>query len=268
MIRSDHLSGSKKGGVCVCYKEHIPPIGRNDFGTLSLSLVSEIRLKNKMCFLTHYYRSPSQTKHEFEHFCTNLDTLTDHRNNELPFWSVINGDLNARYSKWCNKDMTNSIGFEIDTLTSARYKQMINKLTHIINNSSSCIDLIFCNNLNLIYGIDLSLFGSSHHNIVFDKKNIPIPLPLSHVREVRDYSTANAKNVQKAVRNLDWEKAFQNLSDDKKVDLLNKTLLNIFKTYIPNKNIKFNYCQPPWMNEKIRYLQERSKLTELRYKNG
>ena len=92
--------------------------------------------------------------------------------------------------------MTNSIGFEIDTLTSAGYKQIVNKLTHIINNSSSCIDLIFSNNLNLTYGIDLSLFGNSHHNIIFDKINIPIRLPPSYVREVRDYSTANAKNVQ------------------------------------------------------------------------
>ena len=104
----------------------------------------------------------------------------DHINNVLPIYSVITGDLNARCSKWCNKDITNSVGREIDTLTSsAGYKQIINKPTHIVNNLSSCIDLIFCNNLNPLsnYSVDLSLFEKCHHNIIFDKINIRIPLP-------------------------------------------------------------------------------------------
>ena len=30
LIRSDHPSGLKKGEVCICYKEHIPLIRRDD----------------------------------------------------------------------------------------------------------------------------------------------------------------------------------------------------------------------------------------------
>ena len=196
----------------------------------------------------------------------------DHINNELPICSVITGDLNARCSKWCNIDINNSFGHEVDTLiSSAGYKQIINKPTRIVNNSSSCIDFLFCNNLNLIanYGVNLSLFENCHHNIIFGKINIRIPLPPSYVREVWDYSSANTKNIQKAVRNFDQEKAFGNLSVDRKVYLLNETLLNIFRNYIPNKKNKFNYCQPPWMNDNIKLcLKEMSKLTKFLYKNG
>ena len=105
----------------------------------------------------------------------------DHINNELPICSVITGDLNARCSKWCNKDITNSVGREIDTLTSsAGYKQIINKPTHVVSNSSSCIDLIFSNNLNLLsnYVVDLSLFEKCHHNIILwqnQHSNSPSP---------------------------------------------------------------------------------------------
>ena len=68
----------------------------------------------------------------------------DQINNELPNCSVITGDFNARCSKWWNEDITNSIGREIDTLTLAGgYKQIINQPNHIVNNSLSCIDLIF-----------------------------------------------------------------------------------------------------------------------------
>ena len=179
----------------------------------------------------------------------------DHINNELPICSVITGDLNARCSKWCNKDITNSVGREIDTLTSsAGYKQIINKPTHIVNNSPSCIDVIFCNNLNLLsnYGIDLSLFEKCHNDIIFGKINIRIPLLPSYVREVWDNSTANTKNIQKAVQNFDWQEAFGNFSVDRKVNLLNETLLNIFRNYIPIKKIKVNYCQLPWMYDNIK----------------
>ena len=71
LIRSDHPSDSKKGGVCVYYKEHIPLVRRDDLCTLSNCLVTEIRLENKKCFLICLYRSHSQTQPEFENFCTN-----------------------------------------------------------------------------------------------------------------------------------------------------------------------------------------------------
>ena len=47
-------------------------------------------------------------------------------------------------------------------------KQIINKPTHPVNNSFSCIDLIFCDNLNMSsnYGADLSVFEKCHHNTV------------------------------------------------------------------------------------------------------
>ena len=83
LIRSDHPSGSKRGGVCVYYKEHIPLVRRDDLCTFSNCLVTEIHLQNEECFLTCLYQSPSQTQHEFENFCANLDTLTDHINNIL-----------------------------------------------------------------------------------------------------------------------------------------------------------------------------------------
>ena len=59
-------------------------------------------------------------------FCTNLDTLMDHINNELPICSVLIGNFNAKCSKWCNNDITNASGRALDTLTSsAGYTQII-----------------------------------------------------------------------------------------------------------------------------------------------
>ena len=57
---------------------------------------------------------------------------------------------------------------------------------------------------------------------------------------------------------------------DENVELLiRKTLLNIYQNYIPNKKIKCDYCQPPWVNDNVwKSLKERSKFIKLFYKNG
>ena len=134
----------------------------------------------------------------------NLDTLIDHINNELPTCFILTGDLNARCSKWCNNDITNANGRARDTLTSsAGYKQIMNKLTHTLNNSFSGIDLMFRSDLNIIsnYGVDIS-FEKCHHNILFGKIDIRFPLPLSYVREVQDYTKTNVRVYQKLFRLL------------------------------------------------------------------
>ena len=170
----------------------------------------------------------------------------DHINNELPICSVLTGDFNARCSKWCNNDITNADGRALDTLTSsAGYKQIINKPTDTLNNSFSCIDFIYFFILyimNIIsnYDVDLSIFEKCHHSIIFGKINIRIPLLPSYVREVWDYRKANVKSIQKAIQTFDWVKAFGNLSVDEKDDVLNETLMNIFRNYIQNKKVKCN----------------------------
>ena len=43
LIRADHPSDSKREGVCIYYKEHIPLIKRDEICTLDNCLVTEIR---------------------------------------------------------------------------------------------------------------------------------------------------------------------------------------------------------------------------------
>ena len=83
------------------------------------------------------------------------------------------------------------------------------------------------------------------------------------------WKKVNIENVKKTISKFDWNKTFENLSVDEKVDFLNKTLLSIFRNNIPNKKIKCGYRQFPWMIGIIKkYLKERSKLTKIFYKNG
>ena len=93
--------------------------------------------------------------------------------------------------------------------------------------------------------------------------------PTTNTFKVWDYRKANVENIKKAISNFNWNKAFENLAINEKVALLNQTILNIFRNYIPNRKIKCDYRQPPWMTNKTKnLLKERSTLTKYFYRNG
>ena len=56
---------------------------------------------------------------------------------------------------------------------------MADKPTHFVNESSSCIDLIFSSNVNLTKncGVEQSLYKKCDHNIIYGTLNFNIPLP-------------------------------------------------------------------------------------------
>ena len=189
----------------------------------------EIRSKGGNYFLTCIYCYPSHD--EFENICVNFDLLLNNTNYEFPICSIFTGDFNARCSSWWKNDVTNTSGEQIDSLTSlAGYALITDKPTHVVNNSRSCIDLIFCTNKNIIsnHGVDVTIFEKYHHNIIYGRINIRILLPPVYICEVWHYSKTKIENINKATSNFNWTRPFENLSTDKKVELLNETLLNIY----------------------------------------
>ena len=132
-------------------KESLLLIRRNDLSNLKECLVTEINVNNEKCFFTCLYRSPSQSHEELESFCSNLDSLPSNINYQHPACSIVIEDFHAKCSKWCttNKDNTAVLGLDSITTTTG-YSQMINKPTHFINKSSSCIDLIFYSNTSYV----------------------------------------------------------------------------------------------------------------------
>ena len=70
---------------------------------------------------------------------------------------------------------------------------MIDKPTHYINESSSCINLIFYSNVNLSKNcsVEQSLYETCYHNIINRTLNFSIPLPPPYFKEIWDYKNAN-----------------------------------------------------------------------------
>ena len=193
-------------------------------------------------------------------------------NDLSPACSIITGDVNARSTKWWRLDKENVEGLEINIITrAAGYSQLINQPTHITKDYFTCIDLIFTSNPNLINssGVEMSLFEKCHHNIAHGKIDFKISIPPPYMREVWDYKNASAESTQRSISSIDWDFLFWRKSINKKVDILNECLTNIFHNFVPNKMIKCDYRQPLWMTDsKKNKLKERAKLTKKYFKGG
>ena len=76
------------------------------------------------------------------------------------------GDFKAKSNNWCKNDITSHEGSLIDAVTSYYgLHQLTQEPTHILNLSSSCIDLIFTSQPNLVMesGVHSSLHPNCHH---------------------------------------------------------------------------------------------------------
>ena len=110
-----------------------------------------------------------------------------------------------------SQDKTNFEGDAIENLTSQFVlHQVIKEPAHILDTSSSCINLIFTSQPNLITesGVHSSLHSNCHHQIIFAKFNFKVVYPSPLMRKVWHYKDANTELFKRAINEFDWKRAF------------------------------------------------------------
>ena len=134
--------------------------------------------------------------------------------------------------------------------------QVIKEPTHILHNSSSCIDLIFASQPNLIIesGVHPSLHPNCHHQLIYAKFNLQIYYPPQYYRAVWHYNDANTELIRRAVDQFNWQKAFLNKNVNEKGNIFNETILNILRNFIPHETVLCDDRDPSWFNNKIKSL--------------
>ena len=140
----------------------------------------ELNIGGKFFKFISLYRSTSQTQDKFEKFIDNLELNLESLCQNNPFLFVLIRDLNAKSENWYCHDKSSHEEHAIEDVTEQfGLQQIIKEPTHISNTSSSCIDLIFTSQANLItgYGVDSSLHRNCCHQIVFTKLNLHIVYP-------------------------------------------------------------------------------------------
>ena len=125
-------------------------------------MISQISLGRKKIFSIVAYRSPNQTKDEFDIFYEKLQDTLDSVKDEKPHCIILMGDLNCRFKQWWPGDINSTEGMASDALLESNdLTQLIGQPTNIESTGVSCVDLIITDQPNLFVdydGIHSSLF--------------------------------------------------------------------------------------------------------------
>ena len=145
----------------------------------------ELTITNKLCSFIALYRSPGQSQDDFATFSNNFKMALDLVPKENPFLLVVLGDFNSKLSQWHDKDSSTSERILIESITSQfRLHQVSNESTHILQNSSFHIDLIFTSqpNLSVESRTQPSLHPNCYYRVIYAKFNLELiyPSPYCH----------------------------------------------------------------------------------------
>ena len=168
LFRADHPSKTNQGGVCIYYRNSLP-LKILNIQYLHECINFEIRIGGKLCRSVSLYHSPSQSQDDFESFVNNFELNTDTATAHI---TIALGDFNAKSNLWFKGNKTTYKGSKSDGITSMfGLQQIIKEPTHINKDSSSCIDLIFTSQPNIVMesGVHSSLHLNCHHQITYAK---------------------------------------------------------------------------------------------------
>ena len=146
----------------------------------------ELKIGDKSCNFIALYRSPSQSQDDFETFSDNFEMTLETLVQKASFLTAITDDFIARSCNWYSHDKRSFEGSTIESITSqCGLHQLINESTHLLNNSSWCIDLIFTSQPKVLVesGVHPSLHPNCDHQIIFAEFNLKIYYPSPYLRE-------------------------------------------------------------------------------------
>ena len=163
-------------------------------------------------------------------------------------------------------------GIEItDLATQYGLSQIIDKPTHILPNSASCIDLIFTCEPNFIVdsSFQSSLFPRCHHQLIYEKIKFKMYFTPTYTRRMWDFSRADTAGIRQAMSGVDWKTSFSDLIVHEKVAFLTDCILNICRNFVPNKFISIRDKDAPWMTPELkRMILEKAKIYRRYVKKG
>ena len=135
---------------------------------------------NKKVIVSIICRSPRQNNSGFDLFVSNFEKLLSDVSKRKLFLFVIIGDFNAITSLWWPKDINTTERSKLFSLTTPNgFPQLIKKPTDVKTSSSSCTDLIFTYQPNLLVnsGVQASLHPNCRHQVSHSSFNFNISFP-------------------------------------------------------------------------------------------
>ena len=219
-----------------------------------------------LCIST-FYRVRTLREENFNEFSNYFKILASKKKIDR---HVLIGDMNLNNVKWPSGETNNSLkNLFVDFLVSdLGHKQLISEPTHRAGN---VLDLVFTNIPEIVLDIKVherdEACLSDHFSISF-KIDLSISRRKAPKKKVYNYSKANWRELNFALRHINWDRLIGCLDPQSAWDCFQKILNNLCETHIPKRNVK-NQFQPPWYDKECnKVLREKEKWRKKARESG
>ena len=266
-IREERIGG----GVSIFLRNSLKYKTRNDLSEVSehSELVAlEVTSLNRRVVVIAVYRPPGSDLNEFYNsLSVVLNTIK--RENKLAY---ILGDFNLDLLKYNSHQPTSEI---YDLMYSFSFLPVITKPTRITETSSTLIDNIFTNDLDISnHSSGILCTDISDHFPVFTLNNTCTGSSLSstpastreNVKLFRSYSVQNMRNFTEALQAVDWTTVLSLDDPQAAYTAFNNVLLDLHDCHFPLKRCTTKYkARKPWLTLGLRNSIKLKNLLYIKY---
>ncbi len=254
-------------GTLVYLSKSFPAERKDELEPIDSEIICiEVRMKQKKVLICNCYRSPSS---DIIDFCADVDSLIDKARDTYDDIIFI-GDMNGRNSLfWCD-DITNTDGRILNcTYETHNYEQMIHEPTRVVENTKSCIDLIFTRNPHIFseVGTRDKIAPICDHHPIYGILKSTLKKPKCFKRWVWDFKRADFEQMRFAMLNAPWQNCFVNKNVNVTVSNWMELFINIAESYIPHYEATIRPGDKEFMNSNIRTLMRKRDRLWKQHKN-
>jgi len=246
IIRKDRTTFG--GGVAVYVKSNLSFVRKHEYECDDIECIWLIlNTHDGPILLCTVYRPPSN-KNFWEYFESNLDYV---KSASKAKHMLIMGDLNADYHSPEGKKLS-------ELCLNYNLTCHIHVPTRITQTSQSCLDQIMTNMPNFV--VETNVFppvSTNDHCTVSIKLRFKLPKEEPYLRHMWLYEKGDYDGFRECIANFDWNLCFASNDIDLICESWTDTLLNIARSYIPNKMVLVRPNDKPWYNNELRCLKRK-----------
>ncbi len=168
--------------------------------------------------------------------------------------------MNGRNSVFWSEDITNTDGRIINSIFETHnYEQMIQEPTRVVENTKSCIDLVFTNNPHIFseVGTRDKIVDICDHHPIYGILTSSVRKPKCFKRWVWDFKRANFDDMRFSLLNAPWQSCYVVRNVNQTVQNWMELFISIAELHIPHYEATIRPGDKEFMNSDIRTLMRK-----------
>jgi hypothetical protein len=211
-----------------------------------------VALNSQKLLIGALYRPPSANSDAIEYFdSTTLSKMKEFGANSV----MLVGDFNVHHQEWLGSRVTDAAGRRtLQLANSLGLQQIVKEPTR----EDQILDLALTD--LKATAVTFAKLGTSDHNPVLIKLDVPVYRDKPYKRKVWQYNKADYWGMRAHLSSTDWPKVFNTKDPEKACSEVTEIICDAMDIFIPGKTISRKPGDKAWFNDKCKQAAAKKRV--------